>query len=49
MSHERFRGEDRVYVAFNEELHAARDITKGHMSDLSAFVSSDKSGRTFHS
>jgi L-asparaginase len=41
-SHERFRGEGGVYVAFDEELHAARDVTKGHTSDLSAFVSPDK-------
>jgi L-asparaginase len=41
-SHERFRGEGGVYVAFDEELHAARDVTKGHTSDLSAFVSPEK-------
>jgi L-asparaginase len=41
-SHERFRGAGGVYVAFDEELHAARDVTKGHTSDLSAFVSPEK-------
>ena len=41
-SHERFRGAGGVYIAFDEELHAARDVTKGHTSDLSAFVSPDK-------
>jgi L-asparaginase len=41
-SHERFRGQGGVYVAFDEELHAARDVTKGHTSDLSAFVSPEK-------
>lgn len=41
-SHERFRGEGGVYIAFDEELHAARDVTKGHTSALSAFVSPDK-------
>lgn len=40
-SHERFRGAGGVYVAFDEELHAARDVTKGHTSHLSAFVSPD--------
>lgn len=40
-SHERFRGAGGVYVAFDEELHAARDVTKAHTSDLSAFVSPD--------
>ena len=40
-SHERFRGAGGVYIAFDEELHAARDVTKGHTSDLSAFVSPD--------
>jgi L-asparaginase len=41
-SHERFRGTGGVYIAFDEELHAARDVTKSHMSDLSAFISPDK-------
>jgi L-asparaginase len=41
-SHERFRGAGGVYIAFDEELHAARDVTKAHTSDLSAFVSPDK-------
>lgn len=41
-SHKQFRGAGGVYVAFDEELHAARDVTKGHTSDLSAFVSPDK-------
>ncbi len=41
-SHERFHGAGGVYIAFDEELHAARDVTKRHTSDLSAFVSPDK-------
>ena len=41
-SHERFRGAGGVYVAFDEEVHAARDVTKGHTSALSAFVSPEK-------
>ncbi|WP_049995821.1 asparaginase [Halococcus sediminicola] len=41
-SHERFHGAGGVYIAFDEELHAACDVTKGHTSDLSAFVSPDK-------
>ena len=40
---ERFRGAGGVYVAFDEEVHAARDVTKGHASALSAFVSPDRS------
>lgn len=40
-SHERFRGAGGVYIAFDEEVHAARDVTKGHTSALSAFVSPD--------
>lgn len=40
-SHERFRGEEGVYVAFDSELHAARDVTKGHTSALGTFVSPD--------
>jgi len=42
-AHERLRGADGVYVAFDEQLHAARDVTKGHTSALSAFVSPDTS------
>lgn len=30
-----------VYVAFDDALHAARDVTKGHTSALSTFVSPD--------
>ncbi|RRJ31556.1 asparaginase [Halocatena pleomorpha] len=41
-SHERFRGAGGVYVAFNEEVHAARDVTKRHTNDLSTFISPDK-------
>lgn len=41
-SHERFQDAGGVYIAFDEEVHAARDVTKGHTSDLSAFVSPDK-------
>lgn len=31
-----------VYIAFNEELHAARDVTKAHSSKLETFESPDK-------
>ncbi|WP_083898845.1 asparaginase [Natronococcus jeotgali] len=31
-----------VYVAFNEELHAARDVTKSHTRKLETFESPDK-------
>lgn len=31
-----------VYVAFNEELHAARDVTKAHTRKLETFESPDK-------
>lgn len=31
-----------VYIAFDEKLHAARDVTKTHTSDLSTFKSPDK-------
>lgn len=41
-SHERFHGTGGVYIAFDEEVHTARDVTKRHTSDLSAFVSPDK-------
>lgn len=41
-SHEQFRGAGGVYIAFDAEVHAARDGTKRHTSDLSAFVSPDK-------
>lgn len=41
-SHEQFRDTGGTYIAFDEEVHAARDVTKGHTSTLSAFVSPDK-------
>ena len=31
-----------VYIAFDEKLHAARDVTKHHTKDLSTFKSLDK-------
>ncbi|ELY57197.1 asparaginase [Natronococcus amylolyticus DSM 10524] len=31
-----------VYIAFNEELHAARDVTKAHTRKLETFESPDK-------
>lgn len=31
-----------VYIAFNEELHAARDVTKAHTSKLETFESPEK-------
>ena len=40
-SHERFQGAGGVYIAFDEELHTARDVTKAHTSTLSAFGSPD--------
>lgn len=36
------RFNDGVYVAFNEEVHAARDVTKAHTSKLEAFESPEK-------
>ena len=36
------RFDDGVYVAFNEEVHAARDVTKAHTSKLEAFESPEK-------
>jgi L-asparaginase len=41
-SNERFRGLGGVYVAFDMELHAARDVTKAHTSALGTFESPDK-------
>lgn len=38
-SHERFRDIGGIYIAFDEEVHAARDVTKEHTSALSAFGS----------
>ena len=40
-THEFFRGEGGVYVAFDEEIHAARDVTKTHTSALDTFRSPD--------
>jgi L-asparaginase len=39
-THDRLQGG--VYIAFDMELHAARDVTKGHTSALGTFVSPDK-------
>lgn len=39
-SHDRFEGG--VYIAFNDEIHAARDVTKAHTSKLETFESPDK-------
>lgn len=39
-THEEIR--NGVYIAFNEELHAARDVTKGHTSKLETFESPNK-------
>lgn len=36
-------GHGGVYIAFDEVLHAARDVTKRHTSHLTAFESPDKS------
>ncbi len=38
-SDERVRDAGGVYVAFDEELHAARDVTKAHTRKLAAFAS----------
>lgn len=38
--HEAFA--DGVYIAFNEEVHAARDVTKAHTSKLEAFESPER-------
>src|SRR5699024_7192798 len=40
-SHDRFRDVGGVYIAFDEEIHAARDVVKHHTSRLSAFASPD--------
>ncbi|MFC4360481.1 asparaginase [Halobium salinum] len=40
-AHERLAGEGGVYLAFNETLHAARDVTKTHTSRLETFASPD--------
>lgn len=37
--HDRLAGAGGVYLAFNEELHAARDVTKTHTSALETFAS----------
>lgn len=39
--HDRVGSNGGVYIAFDEELHAARDVTKRHTSDLSPFISVD--------
>ncbi|KAB1185465.1 MULTISPECIES: asparaginase [Haloferax] len=41
-AHEQLTGVDGVYIAFDEELHAARDVTKQHTSKLDTFGSPDK-------
>jgi L-asparaginase len=40
-SHQRVREGGGTYVAFNEELHAARTVTKSHTTKLEAFTSPD--------
>lgn len=39
---ERFREAGGVYLAFDDEIHVARDVTKTHMSSLGTFKSPDK-------
>lgn len=39
---DRVRESEGVYVAFDEELHAARDVTKRHTRKLNAFESPEK-------
>lgn len=41
-SHERVQDAGGVYVAFDMELHAARDVTKAHVSALGTYDSPDK-------
>lgn len=41
-SHDRLRAAGGVYVAFDEQLHAARDVTKVHTRKLNAFASPEK-------
>lgn len=41
-THERVRRHGAVYVAFDETLHAARDVTKLHTSNLDTFTSFEK-------
>lgn len=38
-SHDAFRGAGGAYIAFDEEVHAARDVTKVHTSAVGAFES----------
>lgn len=40
-THDRFQNRSGVYIAFDTELHAARDVTKAHTSALGTFESSD--------
>lgn len=40
-SDERLDGKGGVYIAFDDELHAARDVTKGHSTAVATFVSPD--------
>jgi L-asparaginase len=40
-SHDFFAGVGGVYVAFDEEIHTARDVTKTHTSALDTFCSPD--------
>lgn len=39
---DRFQSAGAAYVAFDERVHAARDVTKAHTSDLGTFRSPDK-------
>jgi len=38
-THDAFVGEGGVYVAFNERVHAAADVTKEHTTDVATFAS----------
>ena len=42
VTHERFREAGGVYLAFDDEIHAARDVTKTHTSSLGTFKSPGK-------
>lgn len=41
-SHNRILENGGVYIAFDEELHAARDVTKHHTTEINTFESLDK-------
>ncbi len=42
VTHDRFRNHGGVYVAFNQQVHAARDVVKMHTTALETFRSPEK-------